>query len=193
MTEAEALDMAAKAAGWEDWEALQLIGRPDTRDHIRAHAATIMELAELMTTCEEATTRMELMYLQHQKVVDENAALKAENERLREEISLLKSLPDDIAETVIKLGPVEWGQTDPKDANGHGESVKNSVELTAAHFQQEGLQPMNGLYLVGEETVVCHTGTSPNSAQVARALTGAWNLMWDHARAALKEIDNEDR
>ena len=36
MTEAEALDMAAKAAGWDDWETIQLIGRPDTRDHIRA-------------------------------------------------------------------------------------------------------------------------------------------------------------
>lgn len=113
------------------------------------------------------------------------AELRAEVKRLREEITLLKSLPDDIAETVLKLGPVEWGQTEAKDAEGHGASVKNSVELTAAHFQQEGPQVMNGLYLAGEETVVCHTGTSPNSAQVARALTGAWNLMHDHARKAL--------
>lgn len=161
MTEAEALDLAAKAAGWPNgwgWAADEWGGLI-----IRAHAKTLME----------------------------NAALKAEVERLREEITLLKSLPDDIAETVLKLGPVEWGQTDPKDAGGHGESVKNSVELTAAHFHQEGLQPMNGLYLVGEDTVVCHTGTSPNSAQVARALTGAWNLMHDHARTALERIDRD--
>lgn len=84
MTEAEALDMAARAAGWEDWYEISREDLPATHQGIRAHAATIMELAELMTTCEEATTRMELMYLQHQKVVDENAALKAENERLRE-------------------------------------------------------------------------------------------------------------
>lgn len=59
MTEAEALDMAARAAGWLDgWGGkdagpfAHLFGS----DSIRAHAATIME----------------------------NAALKAENERLRE-------------------------------------------------------------------------------------------------------------
>lgn len=81
MTEAEALDMAAKAAGWRDWK--EAHERTWELDGMRAHAKTIVAMAELMTACEEATTRMELMYLQHRKVVDENAALKAENERLR--------------------------------------------------------------------------------------------------------------
>lgn len=80
MTEAEALDLAAKAAGWRDWK--EAHERTWELDGMRAHAKTIVAMAELMTTCEEATTRMELMYLEHQKVVGENAALKAEIERL---------------------------------------------------------------------------------------------------------------
>lgn len=56
MTEQEALDEAARAAGWRDWKTLQLIARPDKQDDIRRHAKTIVE----------------------------NAALKAEIERLRE-------------------------------------------------------------------------------------------------------------
>ena len=69
VTEAEALDEAARAAGWRDWKTLQLIARPDKQDDIRRHAKTIME----------------------------NAALKAENERLREALR-------------IYAGPMEWTQ-----------------------------------------------------------------------------------
>ena len=51
MTEAEALDLAAKAAGWEDWyEILHEISHeylPNTKEGIRAHAKTIMENAAL--------------------------------------------------------------------------------------------------------------------------------------------------
>ena len=46
MTEAEALDLAAEAAGWQDWDgACQLAERGEI-EGIRAHAATIMENAE---------------------------------------------------------------------------------------------------------------------------------------------------
>ena len=88
MTEQEALDEAAKAAGWEDWETLQLIGRPDTRDHIRAHAAIIMENAEnarllSMSAKREINLRGELLRLQRK-----NAALNAENERLRQAVQV---------------------------------------------------------------------------------------------------------
>lgn len=57
MTEAEALDLAAKAAGWGSWEYVKTHCDPGERPPIHAHAATLME----------------------------NAALKAENERLRDE------------------------------------------------------------------------------------------------------------
>ena len=53
MTEAEALDEAAKAAGWRDWK--EAHERTWELDGMRAHAKTIME----------------------------NAALKAENEALK--------------------------------------------------------------------------------------------------------------
>ena len=69
MTEAEALDMAAKAAGWRDWKTLQLIARPDKQDDIRRHARTLME----------------------------NAALKAEIERLHGTLRLFQAMLDDPA------------------------------------------------------------------------------------------------
>ena len=62
MTEAEALDEAAKAAGWRDWR--EAHERTWELDGMRAHAATIME----------------------------NAALKAENERLRDLLCLADEL-----------------------------------------------------------------------------------------------------
>jgi hypothetical protein len=92
-----------------------------------------------------------------------------------------KALPPEIAELVLRLGKVEWGQTGLHDAEGHGAHVTESVRITAEHFEQEGPQSMHGLYLEGTETVVCHTGTSPNSPQVARALAGAWNWLVDQA------------
>ncbi len=48
---------------------------------------------------------------------------------------------------------------------------------------------MHGLYIKGTETVICHTGTSPNSGQIARALAGAWNHL--RTLAASPEPANE--
>lgn len=62
MTEAEALDEAAKAAGWLHWDDARQLAERGEIEAIRAHAATIME----------------------------NAALKAEIERLRNIITRLK-------------------------------------------------------------------------------------------------------
>ena len=59
MTEAEALDMAAKAAGWLHWDDARQLAERGEIEIIRAHAKTLME----------------------------NAALKAENERLRDALS----------------------------------------------------------------------------------------------------------
>lgn len=52
MTEAEALDMAARAAGWEDWYEISHEDLPATHQGIRAHAAAIMENAALKRECE---------------------------------------------------------------------------------------------------------------------------------------------
>jgi uncharacterized protein (DUF1786 family) len=91
-------------------------------------------------------------------------------------------IPADLAELILRLGKVEWGQTEAHDAEGHAAHIAESVRITAEHFGQEGPQHMHGLYLEGTETVACHTGTSPNSPQVARALAGAWNRLVDEAR-----------
>lgn len=90
-------------------------------------------------------------------------------------------LPAEIAELVNRVGRAEWGATAAHDADGHGQHVADSVRMTAAHFEQTEPQPMNGLYVEGTETVICHTGTSPNSAAIAQALTGAWNWLCDLA------------
>lgn len=91
------------------------------------------------------------------------------------------AIPADIAAKVREIGRAEWGQTPAHDADGHAAHVAESVSKTADHFGQDGPQHMQGLYIEGTETVICHTGTSPNSAQIARALTGAWNWLYDQA------------
>jgi len=92
-------------------------------------------------------------------------------------------IPDDIREIVLKVGIAEWGQTEAFDADGHANHVAESVKLTTAYFDQSGPQHMHGLYIEGSGTVICHTGTSPNSPQIARALTGAWNWLHEQASA----------
>ena len=61
VTEAEALDLAAKAAEWQDWDGALDNAERGEIESIRAHAKTLME----------------------------NAALKAENERLREAMTAM--------------------------------------------------------------------------------------------------------
>ena len=96
-------------------------------------------------------------------------------------------IPEDIAAVVRKLGEVEWGATAPLDADGHAANTKKSVERTAENFSQEGPQRMHGLYLKGSETVLCHTGTSPNSPISAQALCGAWNRLVEICQAQEKQ------
>ena len=93
------------------------------------------------------------------------------------------SIPEHIAAKLVELGPVEWGATEPMGDLAHGAHVANSVALTAEHFGQTEPQRMHGLYLNGTETVVCHTGTSPNAAVIAQALAGAWNWLVEEARS----------
>ncbi|WP_294277636.1 hypothetical protein [uncultured Sphingomonas sp.] len=92
-------------------------------------------------------------------------------------------LPTDIAERLLATGHVEWGQTPALDPEAHGAHVTASCRLTDEYFGQQGDQHMHGLYPVGTNTVLCHTGTSPNSPLNARALAGAWNWLVDLAKA----------
>lgn len=96
-------------------------------------------------------------------------------------------LPADIADHVLKLGRVEWGQTFAHDADGHGQHVADSVRATAAHFGQADDQHMHGLWLEGTDTVLAHTGTSPNAPKTTQALVGAWNWLVDQAARARGE------
>ena len=92
-----------------------------------------------------------------------------------------EGLPKDIALAVAKMGKVEWGAVQPKPDEDHVKDFADSLKLTREYFKTEGDQSLHGVYLEGTEIVLCHTGTSPNSANNARALTGAWNWLVDQA------------
>jgi len=79
------------------------------------------------------------------------------------------------------IGHVEWGTTHKHDADGHADHIRKSVEITAETFGQTKKQKMHGLYAKGTETVIGHTGTSPNSPTHARILTALWNKFVDDA------------
>ena len=116
-------------------------------------------------------------------LLDEVEGLRAERD------ALLNSIPIDLAKHVASLGPAEWGATAAMSADEHGKHVVQSVKITAERFGQTEDQQMHGLCLEGTDTVLCHTGTSPNSPQTSRALAGAWNKLVElcAARAALGE------
>ena len=177
MTEAEALDMAAKAAGWLDWDDARQLAECGEIEIIRAHAKTIVAMAELMTTCEEATTRMELMYLQHRKVVDENAALKAENEAL-------KALRDDDGELLT----IAWMD------GAHSAKKAQREHIAALKAENERLRE-------ALETIVNNCGQCGGYGTYPEEEIITGKVLWSdcsspqcqEARAALKEIDNGDR
>ena len=99
-----------------------------------------------------------------------------------------EALPEDIASLVLRIGRAEWGATAEQTAQEHADDLLNTIRLTHKHFGTEDPQPLNGLYIEGTGVVICHTGMSPNSAGIARALTGAWNLLHSTALAALDAI-----
>ena len=92
-----------------------------------------------------------------------------------------------MAEAAVRIGKVEWGTTHALPAEGHALHVLNSVNITAEHFEQTEDQKMHGLYVEGSETVICHTGTSPNSPTHARILAALWNRFVEESIANLKD------
>lgn len=85
-------------------------------------------------------------------------------------------IPPEIVEIVTLIGPAQWSRTPAQTPEEHGEGMARSVRLTAEHFNQ-GDEPQHMQMLVREGTdiVIGYTGTSPHSAQITRALAGAWN------------------
>jgi hypothetical protein len=77
----------------------------------------------------------------------------------------------EMQKAALEIGHVEWGTTHSHDADGHADHVRNSVKITSETFEQIEDQKMHGLYVKGSETVIGHTGTSPNSPTHARILT----------------------
>ena len=114
------------------------------------------------------------------------AHVAAEVAKARAEDAAKLALPADVLEFALKIGRAEWGQTDPKTAAEHAADMASSVEKTAAHFGQTEPQSLNGLYIEGTSIVICHTGVSPNSPEIARILTGLWNMIYDVAQIGAK-------
>jgi hypothetical protein len=94
-------------------------------------------------------------------------------------------LPEDVIDSLLSMGRVEWGtslhQTDEK----HVEDMRDTLRITREYFNTEAEETaIHGVYLEGTNTVLAHTGNSPNSPQHARILVGAWNQLVDVAAAA---------
>jgi hypothetical protein len=105
-------------------------------------------------------------------------AILAERQRWQQ------SLPADIIESLLKVGRVEWGVSPMQSDEEHISDLRNTLNLTRKYFEMtEAETQIHGVYLEGQGVIVAHTGTSPNSPQHARILSGAWNQLVDLAEA----------
>lgn len=93
-------------------------------------------------------------------------------------------LPDDVVESLLAIGHVEWGVTFTQPDEKHATDLLDSMRITREHFGMPGGDTeIHGVYLEGTGTVLAHTGMSPNSPQHARILVGAWNQLVQIAKA----------
>lgn len=91
-----------------------------------------------------------------------------------------QTIPPDLAKRMLEVGKIEWGAVANKSDEQHVSDFADSLRLTREHFGLDsGDHALNGCYLAGTETVVCHTGTSPNSATHAKIIAGLWNSVID--------------
>ncbi|MDX3926766.1 MAG: hypothetical protein QHC90_13305 [Shinella sp.] len=94
-----------------------------------------------------------------------------------------KEIPEDIIASLLAVGPVEWGRTHRQSDEKHVEDLRDTIRLTREHFSiAEEETAIHGVYLEGTDTVLAHTGMSPNSSQHARILVGAWNQLVEIAK-----------
>jgi len=104
-------------------------------------------------------------------------------------------LPADIIESLLAIGPVEWGVSLTQSDEKHASDLLDTLRITREHFgvtdEETGI---HGVYLEGTGTVLAHTGMSPNSPQHARILVGAWNQLVEIAktRAVLSTPEGSD-
>jgi hypothetical protein len=96
----------------------------------------------------------------------------------------MSDLPNDIVESLLRIGRVEWGCSFTQTDEQHIEDFRDTLRITREHFgDTEDATAIHGVYLEGSKTVLCHTGPSPNSPQHARILVGAWNQLFELAQA----------
>lgn len=92
-------------------------------------------------------------------------------------------LPADIVSSLLAVGTVEWGQTFCQSDEKHVEDFANTLQLTRSGLgitDQE--TTIHYVCIADTATIVALTGNSPNSAQRARILAGAWNHLLELAK-----------
>lgn len=99
------------------------------------------------------------------------------------------NLPREIQEQILSMGRVDWGATAALTEAEHLEHLASSLKATREHFNFEDIPVrMHGVYLEGTETVLCHTGTSPNSPTNAQIIAGVWNWLVEICEAKQNAI-----
>lgn len=95
------------------------------------------------------------------------------------------SIPEELARRMIAVGKVEWGAVKAKTDEEIVSDFSDTLRKTREDFKTpDGPQSIHGVFLIGTETVVCHTGTSPNSPVHAQIIAGLWNSVIDALMAA---------
>lgn len=114
-----------------------------------------------------------------QLLARECGELRAELEAARK----WQELPGDVIAHIRKLGPVEWGAIGPKTDEEHLDDFRRTLTITRdSHGVTEEQTSLHGVYLRGTETVLCHTGNSPNGGSTALIIAGLWNGFHDSGR-----------
>lgn len=104
------------------------------------------------------------------------------------------TIPDELKRRMIVVGKIEWGAVGNKTDEQHLADFADTLRITREHFQLEpGNHALNGCYQTGTETVVCHTGTSPNSAEHAKIIAGLWNSVIDAMKSEQRVAHGDDR
>ncbi len=91
---------------------------------------------------------------------------------------VLFNLDDEQVAHLKKYGGVDWGGVGPHSDEKHAEQTLQSLKITRETSKLEGDQLLHGVFAKGNDTIVCHTGTSPVGAMHAQILTGLWNAMY---------------
>lgn len=128
-----------------------------------------------------------LMAMQHVSRYHEAANVIEEQDRRIEELErelaearsvITDGFPDDLRQRILELGPVEWGAVGPQIAEKHIHDFIDTLEITRKEFNLPVKTELHGVYTEGENKIVCHTGTSPNSASHARIIVALLNWLY---------------